>query len=204
MNKIFQLLLIIIFFSGCSFNKNSKFWTSETIKEIEEQKFEKIFDDPKALSQELNTNINLNLSKNFTKNKLSVKFTNNDGRVNFDGSLKKSSKYKFSKIDYSTGGPARFYTSDLVSNKIGFISPLTNNFCASCNRVRISSTGKLFMCLGQNDFVDFREIMRKDYSDDYIKEKIKFALNIKPKQHDFMIGEKINKYMKRHMNVTGG
>ena len=99
MSKIFQLLLIIIFFSGCSFNKNSKFWNSETIKEIEEQKFEKIFDDPKALSQELNTNINLNLSKNFTKNKLSVKFTNNDGRVNFDGSLKKSSKYKFSKIE---------------------------------------------------------------------------------------------------------
>ena len=99
MSKIFQLLLIIIFFSGCSFNKNSKFWTSETIKEIEEQKFEKIFDDPKALSQELNTNINLNLNKNFTKNKSSVKFTNNDGRVNFDGSLKKSSKYKFSKIE---------------------------------------------------------------------------------------------------------
>ena len=99
MSNIFQLLLIIIFFSGCSFNKNSKFWTSETIKEIEEQKFEKIFDDPKALSQELNTNINLNLNKNFTKNKSSVKFTNNDGRVNFDGSLKKSSKYKFSKIE---------------------------------------------------------------------------------------------------------
>ena len=99
MSKIFQLLLIIIFFSGCSFNKNSKFWTSETIKEIEEQKFEKIFDDPKALSQELNTNINLNLNKNFSKNRLSVKFTNNDGRVNFDGSLKKSSKYKFSKIE---------------------------------------------------------------------------------------------------------
>jgi len=98
-SKIFQLLLIIIFFSGCSLNKNSKFWTSETIKEIQEQKFEKIFDDPKALSQELNTNINLNLSKNFTKNRSSVKFTNNDGRVNFDGSLKKSSKYKFSKIE---------------------------------------------------------------------------------------------------------
>ena len=98
MNKIFQLLLIIIFFSGCSFNKNSKFWTSETIKEIDEQKFEKIFDDPTALNQELNTNINLNLSKGFEKNNLSKKFTNNDGRVNFDGSLKKSSKYKFSKI----------------------------------------------------------------------------------------------------------
>ena len=99
MSKIFQLLLIIIFFSGCSLNKNSKFWTSETIKEIQEQKFEKIFDDPEALSQELNTNINLNLSKSFTKNRLSEKFTNNDGRVNFDGSLKKSSKYKFSKIE---------------------------------------------------------------------------------------------------------
>ena len=98
MNKIFQLLLIIIFFSGCSFNKNSKFWTSETIEEIERQKFEKIFDDPTALNQELNTNINLNLSKGFEKNNLSKKFTNNDGRVNFDGSLKKSSKYKFSKI----------------------------------------------------------------------------------------------------------
>ena len=99
MNKIFKLLLIIIFFSGCSLNKNSKFWTVETIKEIEKQKFEKIFDDPVALSQELNTNINLNLSKSFSKNNLSKKFTNNDGRVNFDGSLKKSLKYKFSKIE---------------------------------------------------------------------------------------------------------
>ena len=99
MNKIFQLLLIIIFSSGCSLNKNSKFWTSETIKKIEEQKFEKIFDDPTALSQELNTNISLNFSKSFTKNNLSKKFTNNDGRVNFDGSLNKSLKYKFSKIE---------------------------------------------------------------------------------------------------------
>ena len=98
MNRIFQLLLIFIFFSGCSFNKNSKFWSSEAIKEIEEQKFEKIFDDPTALGQELNTNIILNLSKGFTKNNLLKKFTNNDGRVNFDGSLKKSSKYKFAKI----------------------------------------------------------------------------------------------------------
>ena len=113
-------------------------------------------------------------------------------------------KYKFIKTEYTTGGPARYYTSNLLSSKIGFISPLTNNFCASCNRVRISSTGKLFMCLGQNDYVDFREIMRKDYSNNYIKDKIRFALNIKPKKHDFMIDNKINKYMKRHMNVTGG
>ena len=117
---------------------------------------------------------------------------------------KLNTKYKFIKSDYKTGGPARFYTSDLLSSKIGFISPLTNNFCSSCNRVRISSTGKLFMCLGQNDYVDFREIMRKDYSNNYIKDKIRFALNIKPKKHDFMIDNKINKYMKRHMNITGG
>ena len=112
--------------------------------------------------------------------------------------------YKFKQSNHNTGGPARFYVSDNLSTKIGFISPLTNNFCASCNRVRISSTGKLYMCLGQNDYVDFMDIMRKDYSDNYIKEKIKFALNIKPKNHDFMIGSKINKYIKRHMNVTGG
>ena len=75
MNKIFQLLLLIIFFSGCSLNKTSKFWTVETVKKIEEQKFEKIFNDPKALSQELNTNISLNFSKSITKNNLSQKFT---------------------------------------------------------------------------------------------------------------------------------
>jgi len=106
-NKIFQLLLIIIFFSGCSLNKNSKFWSVETIKKIEEQKFEKIFDEATAFSQELNININLNLSKSFTKNDLSTKFTNNDGKVDFDGSLKKSSKYKFSKIE-------NFYQSEPI------------------------------------------------------------------------------------------
>ena len=116
MNKIFQLLLIIIFSSGCSLNKNSKFWTSETIKKIEEQKFEKIFDDPTALSQELNTNISLNFSKSFTKNNLSKKFTNNDGRVNFDGSLKKSLKYKFSKIEnfYQFEPELSFYKGNII------------------------------------------------------------------------------------------
>ena len=97
MNKIFQLLLIIIFFSGCSFNKNSKFWTSEKLEKLEEKKFEKIFDDSKALINELNTNINLNLKFN-KKNNFSKELTNNDGQINFEGLLKKSSKYKFSKI----------------------------------------------------------------------------------------------------------
>ena len=107
MSKTIHFLLIIIFFSGCSLNKNSKFWTSETIEEIEEQNFEKIFEDQTALSQELNTNINLNLSQILTKNNSSKIFTNNDGRVNFNGSLKKASKYKFSKIN-------NFYQSEPI------------------------------------------------------------------------------------------
>ena len=98
MNKILNLFLIAILFASCSFNKNSKFWTSEAITSVEEKKFEKIFSDEKALSKELNTNISLNFSSNLKKAKLSKELTNNDGRVNFDGSLKKSSKYKFSKI----------------------------------------------------------------------------------------------------------
>ena len=81
---------------------------------------------------------------------------------------------------------------------------MSNNFCATCNRVRISSTGKLYMCLGQNDFVDFREIMRADRGDDYIKEKIRFALSVKPKRHDFIIDSGIKPYINRHMNETGG
>ena len=98
MNKIFNLLLIAILLTGCSFNKNSNFWTSDTLEELEEKKFQKIFIGEKALSQELNTNISLNFGPNSTKTVISNNLNNNDGRVNFDGLLKKSSKYKFSKI----------------------------------------------------------------------------------------------------------
>ena len=113
-------------------------------------------------------------------------------------------KYKFYRIEKNTGGPSVYYRSEKLFINIGFITPLTNNFCANCNRVRITSTGKLFMCLGQNDYVDFRKILRSDYSDKYIKEKIKFALRIKPKKHDFIIEKNLKPYMNRHMNVTGG
>ena len=118
--------------------------------------------------------------------------------------LKLDKKFNFKKLNHNTGGPALYYSGKNISNKIGFITPMTNNFCASCNRVRITSTGKLYMCLGQNDHIDFRDILRKDYSDDYIKEKILYAMKIKPKSHDFLIDEKTKPYMRRHMNVTGG
>ena len=112
--------------------------------------------------------------------------------------------YDFNKSNYRTGGPSNYYKSDKLNIKIGFITPLSNNFCATCNRVRISSTGKLYMCLGQNDFVDFREILRSDRGDDYIKEKIRFALSIKPKKHEFIINSDVKPYMNRYMNETGG
>ena len=113
-------------------------------------------------------------------------------------------KFKFNRSDHRTGGPSNYYTSEKLNIKIGFITPLSNNFCSTCNRVRLSSTGKLYMCLGQNNYVDFKKILRSDYSDDYIKNKIKFALKIKPLRHDFIIEKNIKPYLKRHMNVTGG
>ena len=113
-------------------------------------------------------------------------------------------EYKFKMSNHQTGGPSNYYTSKKLNIKIGFITPLSNNFCASCNRVRISSTGKLYMCLGQNEFIDFKEILRTDRGDDYIKEKIRFALSIKPKRHDFIINSGIKPYINRHMNETGG
>jgi len=112
--------------------------------------------------------------------------------------------YNFDKSNYQTSGPSNYYTSEKLNIKIGFITPLSNNFCATCNRVRISSTGKLYMCLGQNEFVDFREILRTDRGDDFIKEKIRFALSVKPKRHDFIINSEVKPYINRHMNETGG
>ena len=125
--------------------------------------------------------------------------------VPLDETYKKLNQiFDFNTSNHSTGGPAKYYESKILNNKIGFITPLTNNFCANCNRVRITSTGKLYMCLGQNNFVDFREILRNDFSDEYIKNKIKFALNIKPKKHDFLINSESKNYINRHMNITGG
>ena len=117
---------------------------------------------------------------------------------------KLNSKYNFYKIDKNTGGPSIYYRSNKLLIDVGFITPLTNNFCSSCNRVRITSTGKLFMCLGQNNYVDFKKILRSDYSENYIKDRIKFALKIKPQRHDFIIEKNTKPYLKRHMNVTGG
>ena len=117
---------------------------------------------------------------------------------------KLNKKFDFFKIEKNTGGPSQYYNSKQLINDIGFITPLTNNFCENCNRVRITSTGRLYMCLGQNEYIDFRNILRNDYSDDSIKKKILLALRLKPKKHDFIIKKNVKPYMKRFMNVTGG
>ena len=125
--------------------------------------------------------------------------------VSLDKIFKKlNNTYNFNQSDYKTGGPSNYYVSEKLDIKVGFITPLSNNFCATCNRVRISSTGKMYMCLGQNDYVDFREILRTDRGDEYIKDKIRFALSIKPKRHDFIINSEVKPYINRHMNETGG
>ena len=99
MNKNFFYLILIIFISGCSLNKNSKFWTSsENIQKEKKKNYEKIFFKDKALERELNTNITINLSKIPINNYRIREYFNNDGRLNYDGVLKKSSRYKFSKI----------------------------------------------------------------------------------------------------------
>ncbi|MBD1164348.1 hypothetical protein IDG86_01030 [Pelagibacterales bacterium SAG-MED13] len=98
MNKFFYLFVYLIFLTNCSLNKDSSFWTTQKIQELEAKKFEKIFVNQKALGKELNTNLNLNLSSKISNDKLSKRYYNNNGRENFNGTLKKSSKYKFSKI----------------------------------------------------------------------------------------------------------
>jgi cyclic pyranopterin phosphate synthase len=107
--------------------------------------------------------------------------------------------------DYATGGPARYYNVAETGRRIGFITPMTHNFCESCNRVRLTCTGTLYMCLGQEDSADFRTLLRAGASDDDIDEAIHAAIARKPKGHDFVIDRRHGKpAVGRHMSVTGG
>ena len=115
------------------------------------------------------------------------------------------SKYKISEDPLRTGGPARYVHCHETNEKIGFITPLTHNFCEMCNRVRIACTGEMYMCLGQEDKVDLKIPLRKSESNDLLKEVLYEAILRKPKGHDFEIDrEKEEKFVPRHMNVTGG
>jgi cyclic pyranopterin phosphate synthase len=104
-----------------------------------------------------------------------------------------------------SGGPARYVRIEESGQKIGFITPLSHNFCESCNRVRLTCTGELFMCLGQEDKADLRAALRASPSDEGIEAAIRQAIALKPKGHDFDYSrQKIGGQMTRHMSHTGG
>ena len=113
--------------------------------------------------------------------------------------------WKLDEISYRTGGPARYVKVRETGQRLGFITPLSHNFCEDCNRVRITCTGELYMCLGQNDRADLRTPLRKDSSNISVLSAIDEAIGRKPKGHDFIIERGVSKpAVERHMSVTGG
>lgn len=105
----------------------------------------------------------------------------------------------------TTGGPARYVRVEETGGRLGFITPLTHNFCESCNRVRLTCTGTLFLCLGQDHAVDLREAVRSSEADDALHAAIDRGLGIKPKGHDFVIERRgAAPAVARHMSTTGG
>ncbi len=114
---------------------------------------------------------------------------------------------RFSLIDLAdrTGGPARYVRVQQTGQKIGFITPLTHNFCESCNRVRLTCTGELYMCLGQEDMADLRAPLRASPDDAALEQAIRGAIARKPKGHDFdYTRQSVSGQMPRHMSHTGG
>ncbi len=108
-------------------------------------------------------------------------------------------------IAYQTGGPARYVSALETGGRIGFITPLTHNFCESCNRVRVTCTGTLFMCLGQEDAADLRKPLRASEGDGLLNAAIDAAILRKPRGHDFIIDRRTSKpAVSRHMSMTGG
>ena len=108
-------------------------------------------------------------------------------------------------IPFKTGGPARYVKVRETGGRLGFITPMTHNFCESCNRVRITCTGTLYMCLGQDDAADLRTPLRASEGNELLSRTIDEAIGRKPKGHDFVIDRRTNRpSVARHMSVTGG
>jgi len=108
-------------------------------------------------------------------------------------------------IPYKSGGPARYVEVGETGRKLGFITPLSHNFCESCNRVRLTCTGTLYMCLGQDDAADLRTPLRASEADDLLEAAIDEAIARKPKGHDFIIDRDHGEpALSRHMSMTGG
>jgi len=115
-----------------------------------------------------------------------------------------SKRYTLTRLDKKTGGPARYVRVEETGGVLGFITPMSHNFCESCNRVRLTATGQLFLCLGQDDQVNLRDALR-DGGMDALDAALDQAMLIKPKGHDFVIDRlKTEPAVARHMSVTGG
>jgi cyclic pyranopterin phosphate synthase len=114
-------------------------------------------------------------------------------------------RWTLDETDYRTGGPARYHVVRETGQRLGMITPLTHNFCESCNRVRLTCTGTLYMCLGQEDAADLRAPLRLSQADEPLEQAIRAAILRKPKGHDFVIDRRHNRpSVGRHMSVTGG
>jgi cyclic pyranopterin phosphate synthase len=114
-------------------------------------------------------------------------------------------RFSLEDIPYKTGGPARYVRVKQTGGRLGFITPLTHNFCESCNRVRLTCTGTLYMCLGQEDAADLRAPLRASEGNELLHAAIAEAISRKPKGHDFIIDRQHNRpALSRHMSVTGG
>ncbi|MDR6632798.1 cyclic pyranopterin phosphate synthase [Phyllobacterium sp. 1468] len=114
-------------------------------------------------------------------------------------------EFTLNDIAYKTGGPARYVEIEETGGRVGFITPMTHNFCESCNRVRLTCTGTLYMCLGQEDAADLREPLRSSEGNELLNSAIDEAIGRKPKGHDFIIDRRHNRpAVSRHMSVTGG
>ncbi|MDO5632212.1 MAG: GTP 3',8-cyclase MoaA [Paracoccus sp. (in: a-proteobacteria)] len=114
-------------------------------------------------------------------------------------------RFTLTDLAERTGGPARYVKLAETGQKIGFITPLTHNFCESCNRVRVTCTGELFMCLGQEDRADLRAPLRASGDNDALTDVIRAAIARKPKGHDFDYSRQtVSGQMSRHMSHTGG
>ena len=114
-------------------------------------------------------------------------------------------QFTLKESGFRTGGPARYVDVAETGGRIGFITPLTHNFCESCNRVRLTCTGTLFMCLGQEDKAELRPVLRASATDEDLRTAIDEAITRKPKGHDFVIDRRQNgPAVPRHMSMTGG
>jgi cyclic pyranopterin phosphate synthase len=114
-------------------------------------------------------------------------------------------RFTLTELAERTGGPARYVRIGETGQKVGFITPLSHNFCESCNRVRVTCTGELYMCLGQEDMADLRAPLRASEGDELLEQAVRAAIARKPKGHDFDYSrQKVQGQVSRHMSHTGG